>query len=288
MLKKRLVACILIRKGWVVQSIGFQRYLPVGRPSVAVEFLNNWGIDEIVLLDISASLENRKPDFDLISKVAKNCFVPLTVGGGISCVEDIRMLLHCGADKVSINTVALQRPDFIKEASSIFGKQCIVVSIDAKKNDNGTFGIFNRLNGNGVELSSWVKRVEDAGAGEILLTSVDADGKKEGYGIDLINTVTGEVKIPVIACGGAGHPRHFLEGILLGNASAVAAGNFFHFTEHSPIIVKSYLISHGIDVRLDTYAHYDNVSFNDSGRITKFSDNYLEKLRFQYIPEEVI
>src|SRR3989344_761442 len=291
MLKKRIVATLIVKNGMVVQSIGFKKYLPVGDPCVSVEFLSKWGIDEIIVLDIDASLQNKKPNLNLITEISKRIFVPLTVGGGIKTLEDMRKLIRCGADKISINKTALENPEIIKKAAGIFGNQCIVVSIDVKKNQRGTYEIFSDSGkiATGLDPVSFAEKVEQLGAGEILLNSIDRDGLQLGYDVKLVKMVSGAVKIPVIACGGVGMPEHFLEGFTKGSASACAAGNFFHFTEHSPIIVKSYLLNRGADVRLDTYADYKDINFDkEKDRIIKRSENYLDKLRFEYLPEEVI
>ena len=274
-----------------MQSIGFNKYLPVGDPRVCVEFLSKWGIDEIVVLDISATPKRQKPDFALVKEISKRIFVPLTVGGGIKTLEDMRELLHCGADKISINAIALENPRIIREAALVFGNQCIVVSLDVKKNKNGKYEIFSDSGGvpTGLDVVSFAKKVEDLGAGEILINSIDRDGSKSGYDVTLVSMVCAAVRIPVIACGGVGLPRHFLEGFEKGGASATAAGNFFHFTEHSPILVKSYLAQKKMDVRLDTYADYQDINFDQkTGRIIKRGEQYLDKLRFEYLPEEVI
>ncbi len=291
MLKKRLVACIVVRGGIAVQSIGFKKYLPIGSAVIAAEFLNKWGIDEIILVDIDNIARKKGVDFSMITEISKKIFVPLTVAGGIRNLEDIRKIVRCGADKISINKLALTNPKIIKEASEIFGSQCIAVSIDAKLNKNGVYKVFSDSGATETDFGAaqWAKQAESLGAGEIFLNSIDRDGSKKGYDLDLVRTISSAVNIPVIAAGGAGHPRHFLEGILDGNASAVAAGNFFHFTEHSPIIVKSYLRRHNIDIRLETYADYDDIDFDEeSGRITKKPDSFLEKLRFEYMSEEII
>jgi cyclase len=288
MLKKRVVASLIVKNGIVVQSIGFKKYLPIGSIGVSVEFLNRWGIDEIILLDIDATSQNKKPDFDLITEISKKIFVPLTVGGGIKDLNDIKTLVHYGADKICINKAALTNPKIIKESSEIFGNQCIVVSMDVK-NKNGKYEVYSDSGKNptGLEAIKWAKEIEKLGAGEIFLSSIDRDGSKSGFDLKLIKKLSDNVSIPIIACGGAGHPKHFLEAFN-NNASAVAAGNFFHFSEHSPILVKSFLMKKGIDVRLDTYADYKETDFDESGRLLKRSDQYLEKLRFQYQPEEVI
>lgn len=290
MLKKRIVAVLIIKDGIVVQSIGFNKYLPVGNLAISVEFLNRWGIDEIVLLDIDKTKEKKGPDFKLISEVSKKGFVPLTIGGGIRNLEDMRKLVHYGADKISINKLALENPNIIKKASEIFGSQCLVVSIDVKK-INGKYQVFSDggKNPTGLNPVKFAKEVESLGAGEILLNSIDKDGSKQGYDLKLVKEVSQAVLIPVIACGGAGQPKHFLDVFTKTNAMAAAASNFFHFTEHSPIIVKSFLLKSGVDVRLDTSANYEKIDFfNDNGRIKKRPETYLDKLRFEYISEEKI
>lgn len=290
MLHKRVVACLVIKNNRVVQSIGFEKYLPVGSPHISVEFLNRWGIDEVILLDIDAAAENRQPDFEMVTESSQKGFVPLTVGGGIKSIDDMRKLIHCGADKVSINKVSLKKPAIIGEAAAVFGSQCIVVSMDVKNTGNGKYEVFSDSgkNSTGLNPVSWAREIESLGAGEILLNSVDRDGMKNGYDLKLISSVADAVTIPIIACGGVGHPEHFLEGLTKGNASAVAAGNFFHFTEHSPVTAKAYLKKQGIDVRLDTYSNYEGAGFKKSGRISKMPEDYLEELRFEIIPEEVI
>ena len=290
MLKKRIVAVLVIKDGIVVQSIGFRKYLPVGDPLIAVEFLNSWGIDEIILLDIDATNKKRGPDFELISSLSKKCFVPLTVGGGIKTLEDIRKLIHFGADKIAINKVTLERPDIIGEASRVFGTQCIVVSMDVKRLGKHRYEVFSDSGSasTGKDPVAWAREAERLGAGEILLNSIDNDGAKAGYDLDLIKMISDKIEIPVIVCGGVGHPDHFLEGLTSGGASAAAAGNFFHFTEHSPIITKAYLKRQRSDVRFDSYAKYAGFDFGAKGRISKKDESYLEKLRFEYQPEEVI
>jgi imidazole glycerol-phosphate synthase subunit HisF len=291
MLKKRITALLVVKDGRVVQSIGFKCYLPVGRLSVAVEFLNRWGIDEIVIVDIDATPGKRRPDFELIREVSKKNFVPLTVGGGIRGVEDMRTLVHSGADKVAINTVALDDPRIIEKAAQVFGNQCIVVSMDVRKARTGIYEVYGNSGKTptGKDPVSWAKEIEALGAGEILLNSVDQDGSKQGYDLNLIQMVAQAVHIPVIACGGVGSVKDFWQGATQTNASALAAGNFFHFTEHSPLLVKSYLFKHKVDVRLDTYANYKGLAVDDTlGRLLKKPDEELDKLRFMYQPEEVI
>lgn len=290
MLKKRVTALLVAKDGIVVQSLGFQRYLPVGSIDVAVEFLGKWGIDEIILLDINASPENRQPDFNAIERISSRVFVPVTVGGGIRTLEDIRRLVHAGADKVSINSTALLHPEFIGKAATVFGAQCIVVSMDVRKKPDGQYEVFanSGKTATGRDPADWAREVERCGAGEILVNSIDRDGMKVGYDIDLLRKVVAAVSIPVIICGGVGTAEHFREGIDAG-ASAVAAANYFHFTEHSPIVVKSYLNSCGLDIRLDTHARYQACTLEGiTGRIAKRDESYLNKLRFEYQKDEVI
>ncbi len=289
MLNKRLIAALIVKEGIVVQSIGFCRYLPVGRPEIAVEWLNNWGIDEIVLLDISATPQKRDPDYAMIERVSRKCFAPLTVGGGIHRVEHIRALLRHGADKIVVNTAAIKGPQLIQEASDVFGNQCVVVSLDVRYKA-GRYEVCGNSGQDptGKDPVSMAREAQRLGAGEIFLNSIDRDGFKEGYDLKLIRAVVEAVTIPVIACGGVGGPRHFLQGFVEGKATAVAAGNYFHFIQHSPIVAKAYLKKNGIDMRIDTYSQYDGFDFDEMGRICKRDDEYLNNLRFQYQPKEVI
>lgn len=290
MLKRRLIACLVMKNGIIVQSINFRRYLPVGSPEVAVEFLNQWGIDEIILLDIDATKEKRGPAFERVRSAAARAFVPLTVGGGIRNIDDVRELIHSGADKVCLNSAALTDVNIIREVAKIFGQQCIVVSVDCQVARPGEYSVYRHLTGNSGPwgLIDYLRSIEDAGAGEIFLNSVDRDGAKQGYDIALLQKITETVSIPVIACGGVGDPEHFVEALSKTDVSAVAAGNFFHFTEHSAITAKAFMEKHGNDVRLDTYATYRDFDFDPDGRISKRDDSYLDELRFFKIAKEVI
>ena len=258
MLKKRLVTCILLQDGLVVQSMGFSNYQVVSRPKNAIEFFNNWDIDEIIFLDIDATKEKRGPPLEVISTASKKCFVPLTVGGGIHSLENIRSALKAGADKVCINSEALKNPGFITEASDKFGSQCIVVSIDVKKKEDGGYEVFGDGGKRATGLSpiEFAKKVEELGAGEIFLNSIDRDGSKTGFDVELIKQVVDSVNIPVVACGGVGAMKDFAEGIKEGHASAVAAANIFQYTEHSTILAKAALKKAGVDIRLVTEANY--------------------------------
>ncbi len=253
MLKKRIIACITVKDNVVVQSIGFQKYLPVGSLAVAVEFLNQWGIDEIAIIDISATARRRKPNFKLLTQAVKKCFTPLAIGGGVTSISDMHRLNQLGAEKVVINTLALTKPEVITQAAEIFGSQFVVVSIDAKKRGRG-YEVFsyNGKNPTGLDVASFAQSMENRGTGEIFLNSIDQDGSKKGFDIDLINQVASAVRIPVIACGGAGKAHHFYEAFIKTKASTAAAGNFFHFTEHSPIVLKFFLRSKRVPIRLET------------------------------------
>ena len=291
MLKKRIVACLVVRQGIVAQSIGFRKYLPVGKPAIAVEFFNQWGIDEIVLVDISASREKRPPDFEMIKNLSKKCYVPLTVGGGITRIEEVDRLLNCGADKFSINRAAIENPDFITEAARKFGNQCVVVSIDVWRDARGDFRVFDYLNQTATETNplDFAKRVEELGAGELFVTSVNRDGGYAGYETDLIREISAAVNIPVIASGGAKNADDLNRILSETDAMAASAANFFHFTEHSVIIAKSAMRKKSkINVRIETHANYENSEFNKEYRLLKKDDRTLEDMRFIRIEKEVI
>lgn len=278
MLKNRLISCLIVREGVIVQSVQFKRFLPVGTAKIAVEFMKNWDVDEIILLDITATRDRRAPDFEVIADVSRKCFVPLTVGGGIRTVADIQQAIRAGADKVSINAEALANPGFITEAARVFGSQCVVVSMDVRKNPDGRYEVYGNSGkrATGLAPADWAMKAESLGAGEIFLTSIDRDGSKQGYDVELISEVAQALKIPVIACGGVGKMEHFAEGVLRGRASAVAAGNIFHYVEHSTIVAKAHLKHAGVDVRLSTLADYKGFRFDADGRILKKGDSELE------------
>lgn len=287
-LKIRIVGVVIVRSGWTVQSIGFQRYLPVGRPEIAVEYLNRWGIDEIILLDTDATACSRGPDVEAVSRYARLVQVPLAVGGGIRDLRDIERLVHAGADKVVLNYAAAHRPELLAEAAHVFGRQCIIASIDARRHEGQffayTLGGRERL---GLSASELAVRCRDWGAGEIFLNSIDRDGAQTGYDLELAESVVARVDVPVVICGGAGHPRH-VEAATRTGVSGVAAGNMLHFTEHSVILIKRHLLDAGLPIRLDTYTDYAGMKLDEQGRLARPSDDYLDHIRFDYIPEEVI
>ncbi|ACU06125.1 imidazole glycerol phosphate synthase subunit HisF [Pedobacter heparinus] len=288
MLKKRVAANLVVKDGIVVQSIGFKKYLPVGKPEIAIEFLNQWGIDEIILTDISATRKQSGPDFDMIRRAAQKCFVPLTVGGGISNTGQMKELLHNGADKISLNNAAITTPELITETAHIFGGQCVVISIDGIHTNKG-FRIYDYLTHSALDISpsEFAKRAEDSGAGEILINSVDRDGSYLGFDHELINSVCSVVNIPVIVCGGAKNAGDFIEVFSKTNASAATAANFFHFSEHSVNITKS-ILNKKMDVRSEAFANYEDACFDDDQRLLKKEDEVLENLLFIRIEKEII
>jgi len=251
MLKNRIIPCLDVKNGRVVKGINFVDLKDAGDPVEQAKIYSDGGADEICFLDITASNENRDTIYDVVEKTSKKCFVPLTVGGGVRTVEDISKLLNCGADKVSINTAAVNDKQIVVNSSKKFGSQCIVVAIDAKKNGDAweiyTHGGRNKT---GIDALKFAKEMETSGAGELLVTSMDRDGTQVGYDIDLMFKITSAVNIPVIASGGVGTLDHLVDGIKLGNASAVLAASIFHYGKYSVKQAKEYLDSKGIPVRI--------------------------------------
>ena len=252
MLKKRIIPCLDIKNGRVVKGINFINLVDAGDPAEQAKIYNDNGADEICFLDITASNEERNTMIEVVKKTTEKCFVPLTVGGGIRKIEDINNLLLAGADKVSINTAAVINESLVKVSSEKFGSQCIVVAIDAKKIENNKWEVFTHggRKATGKDVFTFAKRMESLGAGEILLTSMDRDGTKKGYDLELTKKVSDLISIPVIASGGVGNLEHLYEGFNTGNASAVLAASIFHFGEFSIKDAKKYLDSKGIPVRI--------------------------------------
>jgi cyclase len=250
MLAKRVIPCLDVKNGRVVKGINFLNLQDAGDPVEQAIVYDRQEADELVFLDITASYEKRKTIIDVVEKTAENVFMPVTVGGGINTIEDIRALLKAGADKVSINSAAVKNPDLIDNSSKIFGSQCIVVAIDVKRTAIG-FEVF--IHGGrtptGKSAIEWAKEVQNRGAGEILLTSMDADGTKNGYDIELTKAIVDNVNIPVIASGGAGNPKHMKDAFEIGAAAALAA-SIFHFGEYTIKDTKEYLKKEGVHVRL--------------------------------------
>ena len=251
MLKNRVIPCLDVKNGRVVKGINFVNLKDAGDPVEQAKIYSDGGADEICFLDITASNENRETIYEVVKETSKKCFVPLTVGGGVRSVEDINKLLNCGADKVSINTAAVQNSKVVIESSKKFGSQCIVVAIDAKKrNDSWEIFTHGGRNETGINAIEFSKQMEENGAGELLITSMDRDGTQIGYDIELMRNISSIVNIPIIASGGVGNLDHLVDGIKLGNANAVLAASIFHYGKHSVLEAKRYLESKGIPVRI--------------------------------------
>jgi len=251
MLKNRIIPCLDVKNGRVVKGINFVDLKDAGDPVEQAKIYSDGGADEICFLDITASNENRSTIYEVVKKTSEKCFVPLTVGGGVRSIEDINKLLNCGADKVSINTAAVQNPKIVMESSLKFGSQCIVVAIDAKKEGN-SWKIFTHGGRNKTDIDAikFAKQMEEYGAGELLVTSMDRDGTQKGYDIDLMQKISEMLNIPVIASGGVGSLDHLAEGITKGKANAVLAASIFHYGKYSIKQAKEYLDSKGIPVRI--------------------------------------
>ena len=250
---KRIIPCLDVDKGRVVKGVNFLNIRDAGDPVEIAKGYDKEGADEITMLDITASHETRETTYKTVESIASQVFIPLTVGGGVRSIDDIKRLLRSGADKVSINTSAVENPDFVKEASDKFGSQCIVVAVDAKASSQSedfwevvTYGGRNRT---GMDVLSWTQQVADYGAGEILLTSMDRDGTKEGFDNDLVFQVSNGISLPVIASGGVGNLDHLIDGIKVGGAEAVLAASIFHFSEYTIKEAKEAMRASGIEVR---------------------------------------
>ena len=251
MLAKRIIPCLDVNNGRVVKGVNFINLIDAGDPVENGKFYDNEGADELVFLDITASSDRRQIMLDMVKQVAETVHIPFTVGGGVRSTDDVRMLLENGADKVSINTTAVENPDIISESAKKFGSQCILVAIDAKRRNSSSWEVY--IHGGrtptGIDVLEWASRARELGAGEILLTSMDRDGTKDGYDIELTAAVSEKVPLPVIASGGAGTIDHMYEALTSGKADAVLAASIFHFRQYSITQVKEYLAARGISMR---------------------------------------
>lgn len=256
-LKARIIPCLDVKDGRVVKGVNFEGLVDAGDPVAAAQVYDAAGADELCFLDITASSDNRETIFDIVAQTAEHCFMPLTVGGGVRAVSDVRRLLLAGADKVAINTAAVNRPELVAEAADKFGDQCIVVAIDARRltaaGEEPRWEIFTHggRTATGIDAVSFARRVVSLGAGEILLTSMDRDGTKSGFDLDLTRAVADAVGVPVIASGGVGTLDHLVEGIRDGHAAAVLAASIFHFGTHTVGEAKAHMAEAGIAMRLD-------------------------------------
>ena len=253
MLAKRIIPCLDVDKGRVVKGVKFKELKDAGDPVEVAVYYNHMGADEIAFLDITASYEKREAMINVIKKTIEKVFIPVVVGGGIKTIEDIRKLLLAGADKVSINTAAVNNPAFIKDAANRFGSSCIVAAIDAKMKSNVGWEVYTHGGrvSTGLDALQWAQHLEELGAGELLVTSMDRDGTKEGYDLELIKKISESVSIPVIASGGVGSLEHIYEGLTVGKADAALAASIFHFREVEINDLKKYLLENGVNVRLD-------------------------------------
>ena len=251
MLKRRVIPCLDVKDGRTVKGVNFVDLVDAGDPVAQARFYDEEGADELTFLDITASSDNRATLYDVVRRTAEQCFVPLTVGGGVRSVEDIRTLLLAGADKTSINTAAVERPDLVREAAEKFGSQCIVVAIDAKAAATGRWEVFTHggRRPTGLDAIGWAKRMVEYGAGELLLTAMDRDGTGQGFDLTLTRAVADGVTVPVIASGGVGNLDHLVAGIQEGHASAVLAASIFHFGAYTIREAKAHLARQGIAVR---------------------------------------
>ena len=252
MLTKRIIPCLDVNAGRVVKGVNFVNLRDAGDPVEVAKVYDKAGADELVFLDITASSDQRNTVVDMVRRVAECVFIPFTVGGGIRTVEDFRKILREGADKISVNSAALMNPQLISEAAEKFGSQCVVVAIDAKRRADGSGWNVYRNGGRidmGIDAVEWAMKAQDLGAGEILLTSMDADGTKAGYDLELTRTISDNTKIPVIASGGAGEKEHFLEALTEGGADAALAASLFHYRELEIADLKEYLAGNGVSIR---------------------------------------
>lgn len=283
---KRIITTITVKNNIAVQSIGFNKYLPIGKPEIVVEFLCNWGIDEIVVLDIDASREERSFDLELLKRIAKKCFVPLAVGGGIRDVNTAKALIAGGADKVCLNFSLFNSIELVKELADVFGSQCIIGSVVHSGSN-----VYDYLNKKITDISvvEFCKKIQAHGVGEILLSSVVNDGSAKGFDLVTLEKIAAVSKVPVIASSGASKVEHFIELFTKTKVSAAAAGNFWNFTEHSVANMKAALLQKNIlELRFESGLPYMNHKHDEKGRVVAPTDEYLEKLLYTRVEREVL
>lgn len=286
---KRVIAVLVTKNGHVVQSIGFKKYLPVGKPEIAARFLSEWGADEIVLLDIDASKNGHSIDPAMVERTAKRCFVPLSVGGGITNTDHIRTVLQHGADKVVLNTALFDNPDLLTEAAEIFGNQCLVASLDVKRSGDDWHVVnTSDMTDTGRTLREHAAQLVLKGAGEVMINSIDEDGRQIGYDLAMADHIGPYLPVPLILVGGAGHPDHIKEALSRPHVSAAAAANFLHYTEHTVTICKAEMNRAAINTRQDSFADYTHLETQESGRLNKRKDVDLDDEIFQYLPDEAL
>jgi cyclase len=282
MLRKRLIGLLPVRDGVVVQSYRFARHLPVGRPEISAEYLDRWGIDEIILVDIGASRAGRSIDPALVERVARRCTVPLAAGGGVRSAAQAGDLLKAGADKIVINTAAIESPSLVTEVAQAFGEQCALVSIDAQHTGFGRVVVRTPQGParDGRAPDTWLRRMQEAGAGEFLLQSVDRDGMRDGLDLELIREMAASARVPLIVAGGTGHPVHVIAALAIEGVQAVAVGNLLSHAEHSVTLLKSAIRHGGCDVRLDTAFDYHLQGLAGDGRPMRLDEDTVTAFRF--------
>jgi len=290
MLKQRIVGVLLVRGGIVVQSIGFKKYLPVGKPAIAVEHFNRWGVDEIAMIDISPENAGGTALHQMIADVAPYCLVPLAVGGGIRTIEQVHDVIRTGADRVILTTATYETPKLITTAAERFGSQAIIGGIDVRPDAAGHYGAYVDYGHRKVDLTptALAKRAEEYGAGEILIQGMHRDGSKQGYDLGIVAEICTAVSVPVITLGGVGAPSHMAQAMSIRGVGGLAAGNYLHYTEHTAAVAKAALMATGSDLRHDSYADYSGFSFYASGRLKKKNDAELMDMLFVHYSDEVI
>jgi cyclase len=276
---KRLIATLLVKDGLLVQSVNFKNFYPIGKPQFTIDLISRWDIDEIFLLNISGNRSDMKFNNNLIKSFAKKCFVPLTIGGGVDSVSFAKKLISYGADKILINSSCIENPNIIYELSKVFGSQCIVVGIDVKKIKDKHYVFKNSGTiKTDLDINKWIQTIEELGAGEILINSIDRDGTKKGFDLSLLRKLDSKYKIPIIFQGGAGNYLNIYKALISRKLSGCAIGNMFHFTEHSTITAKAYLQKKGIGIRFDNPYNYKGKHIDQNGRVLPSKHEDLNKL----------